>query len=113
LFILRNILQSNDDGTLHPVDSSTATQPSIDNTWFITLVKYLYIKLTSKRGEDRKPYIVDESESDDTSSIGTSGGTGSEANVPQENNGKGDALTMQSLPVEKSGGRRRKVNKRR
>jgi len=115
LFILRNILQSNDDGTLHPVDSSTAIQPSIDNTWFIALVKYLFIKLTSKKEEDTKPYVVDESESDDTSSIGTSGGTGSEANIPQENHGKSDALTTRSLPVEKSGGgrRRRKVNKRR
>ena len=114
LFILKNILQYNDDGTLHPVDSSTATQPSIDNTWFIALVKYLFIKLTYKQEEDTKPYVVDESESDDTSSIGASGGTGSEANIIQENNGKSDTLTTRNLPVEKSGGRRRKkVNKRR
>jgi len=77
-------------------------------------VKDLFIKLTSKQEEDTKPYVIDESESDDTSSIGTSGGTGSEVNIPQENNGKGDTLTIRSLPVEKSGGRRRrKVNKRR
>ena len=99
------------------MDSSTATQPSIDNTWFIALVKNLFIKLTYKQEEDTKPYTVDEFESDDTSSIGTSGGTGSEANIPQktqENNGKSDTLTTRNLPVEKSGGRRRKkVNKRR
>ncbi|KAL9712888.1 hypothetical protein Ac2012v2_004128 [Leucoagaricus gongylophorus] len=105
-----------DDGILHPVDSSTAAQPSIDNTWFIALVRCLFAKLASKQEkpkEDTKPYVVDESESDDTSSIATSGGTGSGGNTPRENDGKGNTLATRSLPVEKFGGRRRKPTKRR
>lgn len=116
MFVLRNILQLADDGILHPVDSSTAAQPSIDNTWFIALVRCLFTKLASKQEkakEGTKPYVVDESESDDTSSIATSGGTGSGENTPHENDGKGNSLATRSLPVEKFGGRRRKTTKRR
>ncbi|KXN89664.1 hypothetical protein AN958_05531 [Leucoagaricus sp. SymC.cos] len=109
-----------EEGTLHPVNSSTATCPSITNTWFIALVRHLFAKVTGKKEKSEEtldqPYEVDtpdNEDSDDTSSIATSGSTKSGTITPQIDNDKGSSLGSRGLPVEKAGGKRRKVTKRR
>ncbi|KAF7775992.1 hypothetical protein Agabi119p4_4385 [Agaricus bisporus var. burnettii] len=103
-----------DDGELQPIDNSTATTPSFGNTWFIALVKSVYHKLTSKEKSDdviQHP-DVDTSAGFDVSdsSDETSDTTGSGTNTPKESTEK---LNKRMVPVEKAGGKRRKVNKRR
>lgn len=101
---------------MHLIDNSTAQIPSIGNTWFIVFTKHLYHKVTSKKEESEdgaKPYDVDGPESEDTddaSSATTSEATRSGTNTPKEGVAKGSSL---AFPVEKAGGKRRKVNKRR
>ncbi|KAJ3555540.1 hypothetical protein NP233_g12183 [Leucocoprinus birnbaumii] len=109
-----------EDGTLHPIDDSTATRPSLGNTWFIVLMKNLFARVTAKKatseeGENEKPYDVDgsDSDSDDTSSAANSRGTRSGTATPQEDGTRSSSLQTRGLPVEKAGGKRRKVNKRR
>jgi len=112
----QNVYILEEDGTMHLIDNSTAQAPSIRNTWFIVLTKYLYHKVTSKKEESEdgvKPYDVDAPESEDTddgASTTTSEATRSGTNTPREGAAKGSSL---AFPVEKAGGKRRKVNKRR
>jgi len=113
----QNVYILEGDGSMHLIDNSTATSPSIGNTWFITLMKHLFYKVTSKKEKSEdvdKPYDVDAPEnedSDDASSTTTSEATRSGTNTPKE--GKGSSLNTNAFPVEKAGGKRRKVNKRR
>lgn len=112
-----DVYLAGDDGALHPVDDSTATRPSIGNTWFIALMKHLFTKVNPKQTKSEedidKPYEVESSDTDDDSSVATSGGTRSGTNTPREDSSKGSSLNTRGLPIEKAGGKRRKVNKRR
>ncbi|KAF9446947.1 DnaJ-domain-containing protein [Macrolepiota fuliginosa MF-IS2] len=110
-----NVYILDGDGTLHPIDNSTATRPSVGNTWFITLMKDLFRKAIPKKEKPEEivePYDVD-TDSDDASSTATSEATRSGTNTPKEDTGKGGSLNSRLMPVEKAGGKRRKVNKRR
>lgn len=113
-----SFIQLDDDGTLHAIDSSTATPPSLGNTWFIALMKHVFRKFISKNDkldEVDQPYEADATEngeSDDVSST-TSEATRSGTSTPREDTGKSGSIGARGAPVEKAGGKRRKVNKRR
>jgi len=110
----QNVYILEEDGTMHLIDNSTAKSPSIDNTWFIVLTKHLFHKVTSKKEKSEggdEPYDVDAlGNEDDGSSTTTSEASRSGTNTPKEGAGKGSSL---AFPVEKAGGKRRKVNRRR
>ncbi|RPD67186.1 DnaJ-domain-containing protein [Lentinus tigrinus ALCF2SS1-7] len=94
------------DGSLLPVDSSTAVAPSIKRTWFLSLVTELVGKVTRRDGTMiEKASSADGEESDDGSGTG-SDAPGSGAVTPKEGsglkNGRAAATTM-------AGGRRRKA----
>jgi len=105
----QNVYILEGDGTMHLVDNSTAQSPSIGNTWFIVLTKHLFNKVTSKK-EKSEDGDAPDTEDDDASSTTTSEATRSGTNTPKEGAGKGSSL---AFPVEKAGGKRRKVNRRR
>ncbi|TFK43440.1 DnaJ domain-containing protein [Crucibulum laeve] len=96
------ILEPN--GDMHLIDSSTAVQPTIGNTWFCVLVKSLFRKALGSKSKDTLENVDGTIEdSDDASST-----TGSEAT------GTGtDSSKAARVPTVKAGGKRRKAVKRR
>ncbi|KAK1236485.1 hypothetical protein PQX77_000262 [Marasmius sp. AFHP31] len=95
-------------GDMHPVDSSTAVPPAFGRTWFISLVRLAYQRMTTKakKDDEKADARISESEYEEGyDSSATSDTPGSGAVTP---NGKGvpQAAT-------KAGGKRRKVVKRR
>ncbi|KAI0347267.1 DnaJ-domain-containing protein [Trametopsis cervina] len=93
------------DGSLHPVDESTAIPPSIRRTWFVSLVTGLYVKFAAKKSADEASPEVDEDDIDESAS-GTEG-PGSGTVTPKD--GTGVKPTGRAAATSMAGGRRRKV----
>lgn len=92
-----------------PLTASTATPPSIGNTWFIALLMGLYYRVLN--GTKKTPVTddtpgQDDAESGDESSTTTSEHTESRSATPSDN-GRG------RVPTTKAGGRRRKAVRQR
>ena len=89
------------DGSLLPVDRSTAVAPSIKRTWFLSLVTGLVGKVTRRDGSA----IENASSADGEDSDDGSDAPGSGASTPRRGatrNGRAAATTM-------AGGKRRKA----
>ncbi|KAF9008974.1 DnaJ domain-containing protein, partial [Cyathus striatus] len=98
-----------DAGELHLVDSSTAINPTIGNTWFIGFLQSLFKKVTSK-GKEPEPHGDTEpnvDSGDDASSVTESEGPGSGAATPSEKE------KAARTPATRAGGKRRKAVRKR
>ena len=89
---------------MHLLDSSSAVLPTVSNTWFITLVKSLYLKVFQSK-KDTNPTDA-ESEDDDRSSLTDSGASRNGTSIPKENG-------MGRAPAMKAGGKRKKATRKR
>ncbi|PPR07048.1 hypothetical protein CVT26_005249 [Gymnopilus dilepis] len=105
-------------GDMHLIDASTAVKPTITNTWFISLLRSLFHKVTGKKpAVSPDSHHADEPQNgsgpdfdDDSSSI-SSEATGSGYSTPSRR-GDSDAK-VRIAPTVKAGGKRRKnVRKR-
>ena len=112
-------------GERHLIDASTATRPSIGNTWFLALIKSLVQKFTSNKpthtthtisntgAQSRKKGVPPDVDSDDASSATGSDGPGSDASTSRRGEGKEKTSAATRLgPTVKAGGMRRKVKRR-
>ena len=86
---------------MHLLDSNSAVYPTISNTWFLSLVRTLFRKVTGStkemNSEEKGNTDVDDHDTDDLSSV-----AGSESGRPST--GK-----ESRMPTQKTGGKRRKV----
>ena len=118
------ITQLEPTGEKHLIDASTATRPSIGNTWFLALVKSLVQKLSGNKStstdttsspgaQDQKGVDPPDVDSDDASSTTGSDAPGSDASTSRRGEGKEKAsATARMGPTVKAGGMRRKVRRR-
>lgn len=93
-----------------PLSASTAIPPLVGNTWFIGLIKSLYLKVVNgaKKAPDADDAPgQDDAESDSESSTTTSEYIASGTATPSET-GK-----ARIIPTTKAGGRRRKAVRQR
>jgi len=105
-------------GEMHLIDASTAIRPSITNTWFISLIRSIFHKVTGKKYDTSSDsYDAKSSQNgtapdidvDDASSV-SSEATGSGYSTPSK---RGDEAKVRVAPTVKAGGMRRKnVRKR-
>ncbi|PPQ98566.1 hypothetical protein CVT24_004057 [Panaeolus cyanescens] len=106
-----NVYLLDEEGEMHPIDSSTAVKPSFANTWFISMFKALLNKVTAK-GSDATSEVNDEKtqasapdvDSDDVSSVAGSETTKSGRSTPSR---QADGARVLG-PTSKAGGMRRK-----
>ncbi|KIM46104.1 hypothetical protein M413DRAFT_441171 [Hebeloma cylindrosporum] len=109
-------------GEKHLIDASTATRPSIGNTWFLALIQSLVQKFTGKNSShttetasslgahDKKGAVAPDVDSDDASS---SDGPGSDASTSRHGEGQDKTAAGARMgPTVKAGGMRRKVRRR-
>lgn len=91
-------------GEMHLLDSSSAVKPTLSNTWFLVLVKSLYLKVfKSTKDTDPSSKPVDaEAEDDDRSSDSDA------SRSVRKENGIGARA-----PAVKAGGKRRKATRKR
>lgn len=94
-------------GDMHPVDASTAVPASFSRTWFISLLRSLYHLASSQfkaKGTDTNGNGISESEFED----------GYDSSATSDTPGSGTATPQYpGQPAVKSGGRRRKVTRKR
>lgn len=112
------VLQLEPSGEMHLIDASTAIRPSITNTWFISLIRSIFHKVTGKKYDTSSDsYDAKSSQNgtapdidvDDASSV-SSEATGSGYSTPSK---RGDEAKVRVAPTVKAGGMRRKnVRKR-
>lgn len=101
--------QLESDGSLWPVNRSTAVPPSMSRTWPITLVKFLYGKIrggSSSEGSKEDGAVVDESEDGTLSDVAGSGTV-----TPKEDDAPGMKAGRVAATI--AGGRRRKAVRKR
>jgi DnaJ family protein C protein 1 len=112
-------------GERHLIDASTATRPSIGNTWFLALIKSLVQKFTGNKpihtthtlsspgAQGQKRVVPPDVDSDDASSGTGSDGPGSDASTSRRGEGKEKTPAATRMgPTVKAGGMRRKVKRR-
>ena len=105
------------DGSLHPVNSDTATPPSLRRTWFVVLLISLYRKVTKKGASASGPGGaqtdgVEAYDSEDGSATG-SDAPGSGTVTPKNGSATGSLKGGRAAAATMAGGRRRKAVRKR
>lgn len=97
------------DGTLLPVDSSTAVAPSIKRTWFLAMLSQTYDKITYQLYAQGQANTGATDDIDDDDASGTASDAPASGTVTPKENGAGAGAAKGRAATTMAGGRRRKV----
>jgi len=104
-----DVFMVDSDGSLVPVDSSTAVAPSLTRTWFLALIDSLYTKVVKGGSSGTADQDAEDAEGEDGELSGTDSAPGSGTSTPKE----GRAGKSARVPATMGGGRRRKTVRKR
>lgn len=108
--LLTSVLQLDEHGDLHPLDKDSATPAAIGRTWFISLLKSSFVKVTTRSSpsEVEAPIGDNGDDSSETASDGPGSGT-----VTPNGDGAPTVLKGGKAATVKAGGKRRKAVRKR